>query len=178
MKTMARYVLLAGLPWLASCASRPMSLAPVGPAPALSAAPGPVGHLQVFTETEEYDDDDLYFFRHSDYEIYTPEGKRLKRVWNWLDFEDESPTVVKLPVGKYVIKAAAEYYGLVSVPVLIKPNQTTTVILQPGWKPEGHFAPSAFVRFPNGYFVGWRADLAQTSRPQPQLFNSTTNGHE
>ncbi len=166
MKTKTTYLLLGVLPFLASCASQPISLAPVGPAPqAAGPSVGGTGHLQVFTETEEYDDDDLYFFAHTDYQIYTADGKRLRRVWNALDQEDENPALVTLPAGNYVVKASAEFYGLVSVPVEIKPHRTTTVILQPGWKPDGPFAASDLVRLPNGYFVGWRADLAEGSKP-------------
>ncbi len=152
---------LAGVAFLlGACASQPLALAPVGPGPGARTASSPAkGDLQVFTETEEYYEDEISYFPHTDYQIYTADGKRLKHVWNHQDHEDEFPATVTLPPGKYVVKALAEFYGMVSVPVVIKPNETTTVILQPGWKP-GNVARSALVQMPNGYNVGWRADLA------------------
>lgn len=166
MKAKTTCLLLGVLPLLASCASQSISLAPVGPAPqAAGPSVGRSGRLRVFTETEEYDDDDLYYFPHSDYQICTADGKRVRRVWNALDREDENPALVTLPAGHYVIQAAAEFYGLVSVPVEIKPGRTTTVVLQPGWKPNGAFTASDLVRLPHGYFVGWRANPAERPRP-------------
>ena len=162
MKRIVMMLSLVGLAaLLASCASQPLALEPVGPGPlARTASSPPKGDLQVFTETEEYYEDEMSWFPHTDYEIYTAAGKRLKRVWNHHDHEDEFPATVTLPPGKYIVKASAEFYGLVSVPVIIKPNETTTVILQPGWRP-GNVARTDLVQMPNGYFVGWRADSAE-----------------
>ena len=74
--------------------------------------------------------------------------------------QDEDPTLVTLPIGQYLIEADAEFCGRVLVPVVIKPNQTTRVVLEPGWKPNHSASPSDLVQTPNGYFVGWRADLS------------------
>jgi hypothetical protein len=154
---------LAIAPLLVSYATQPLTLAPIGPAPAGGSRvvpPAAGGQLQVFTETDEYEyDHDVPFFPHRDYQIYTTEGKHLMRVWNSHTHEDETPVIVDLPAGKYVIKADAEFYGPVTVPVVIRPNQTTKVILQPGWSPGKTVASSEVVRMPNGYAVGWRGDL-------------------
>lgn len=152
---------LAGLiPLLASCASQPIALAPVGPGPFVNGATSNRrGDLQVFTQTEEYYADEMSYFPHTDYQIYTADGKHLMRVWNHQNHEDEDPAVVTLPAANYVIKAWADFCGLVTVPVVIKPGETTRVILQPGWKPGNAVAKSDLVRTPNGYFVGWRAEL-------------------
>lgn len=161
MKINTTFFLLGVIPLLASCASQPIALAPVGPGPFVNRAPSSRnGDLQVFTETEEYYEDDLSYFPHTDYQIYTLDGKHLKRVWNHENHEDENPAVVSLPPGEYVVKAWAEFCGLVSVPVVIKPDETTRVILQPGWTPGATVAKSALVQTPKGYFVGWRADLS------------------
>ncbi len=150
---------------LTSCFPPPLTLAPVGPAP-LAAGPGMpasgLGQLQVFTETDEYEvDHDVPFFPHRDYEVCTAEGKRLKRVWNSQSHEDETPAMVSLPPGRYLVKADAEFYGPVTVPVLIAPNALTKVVLQPGWKPGQTVADSQLVRMPEGYFIGWRAGLKE-----------------
>ena len=163
MKNRTGYLLLGVIPLLASCASPPIALAPVGPRPVAGAQLLPSsgnGCLQVFTETKEYEyNRDVPFYPHRDYQIYAADGRYLRRVWNSRSHEDETPSLITLPAGNYVVKADAEFYGPVSVPVVIVPNRTTRVILQPGWKP-GTAAPNAqFVHMPNGYLVGWRADL-------------------
>src|SRR5579862_5854433 len=91
-------LLLYLIPLLAACASQPTRLATVGPAPALS-GPSDVGKgsLQVFTETREYSDDDVYYFPHSAYQIETPEGNHIRYVWNHHTFQDEDPSVIALP---------------------------------------------------------------------------------
>ncbi len=159
MKFKTAFVIVAVVPLLSACASAPLSLNPVGPGPfTRPAATRGMGQLQVYTETEEYYEDQMPWFPHSDYQLYTTEGKRLKRVWNHDSHEDETPAIVTLPPGQYVVKAWAEHYGPVSVPVLIRPNQLTRVLLQPGWKPDVSIARSDLVQMPKGYFVGWRAD--------------------
>ncbi len=152
---------------LASCTWQPVRLASVGPPPLPServgSEPGQ-GELQVFTETEEYDvSKDAPYFPHSDYQIYTLDGKHLKRVWNSHSHDDESPAVVDLPAGTYLVRAEAEFCGEVLVPVVVKPRTLTPVMLQPGWKPGLNIAPSELVKCPAGYFIGWKAE-----QPHPQ----------
>jgi hypothetical protein len=165
MKTVTRFLWLGVIALLASCASQPIALAPVGPRPAAGDRFLPssgTGQLVVFTETDETEyGEDVPFFPHRDYQLYTADGRRLKRVWNSQSPEDQSPAVVTLQAGNYVVKADAELYGLVSVPVVIKPKRTTRVVLQPGWKPGEAVASSELVTMPDGYPVGWRADLPQ-----------------
>jgi len=159
MQAKATYLLLGAIPFLASCASQPIALAPVGPRPGeIAGLPTQNGHLQVFSETQEYIDDDVYYFPHSDYTIYTADGKRVKYVWNHQTREDDTPAMVTLPAGRFVVRAEATLYGAVSVPVVIRPDETTRVILQPGWKPTGQFAASDLVKLRDDYPVGWRAD--------------------
>jgi hypothetical protein len=162
MKLRPFFWLLGVIPLLASCASQPITLAPVGPQPvpgARASATAGQGQLQVFTQTEEYEaDHDVPYFPHRDYQLYTADGKRLKRIWNHQDHEDESPAEVTLPAGHYLVKAPAASYGRVTVPVVIKPNQLTRVILQPGWQPGKAVASTELVQFPGGYPVGWRAE--------------------
>jgi hypothetical protein len=144
---------------LTSCGSEPLVLSPIGPAHSTGGSylTG-VGRLQVFTETDEFEvDHDVPYFPHRDYQIYTADGKRLQRVWNAQNHEDETPTIVSLPAGRYEVRADAEFYGLVRVPVLIKPNQLTKVILQPGWKPQLTASANEVVSLPKGYAVGWSA---------------------
>src|SRR5690242_2826654 len=103
-------LMLGLLPLFASCASPPLRLAAVGPAPSGGGSlPGGVGRLQAFTETREYTDDDVYYFPHSGYQITTPEGKHIRYVWNHNTHEDEKPSTVTLPAGQYLVEADAEF---------------------------------------------------------------------
>ncbi len=153
-------LILSLVPLLNACASKPVILSTVGPRPVpwqrLLPTAG-TGRLQVFTETEEYEwERAVPYFPHRDYQIFTAEGKHLQRVWNSLTHEDETPAVVDLPAGRYLIQADAEFCGRVMVPVVIRPNELTRVVLQPGWTPQGAFAKADLVQSPAGYYVGWR----------------------
>ncbi len=151
---------VALIPLLASCASTPLTLAPVGPGP--QARPGTergMGDLQVYSEPEEYSEQELSYFPHTDYQLFTADGRHLRRVWNHSSHEDETPAVVSLLPGQYVVQAQAEFYGRVSVPVVIEPNRLTRVILQPGWNPGANVVRSELVQIPQGYCVGWRAEI-------------------
>ncbi len=168
----ARWARLKWLAWglvplLSACTLQPITLAPVGPGPfAQAATPPGSGQLQVYTKTEEYWDDDLSYFPHTDYQIYSATGKRLEQVWNHHDHEDEYPTLVTLQPGRYTVKAWAEGYGLVIVPISIQANLKTLVVLQPGWNPGQAVPATDLVRMPNGYDVGWRATVPE-SEPSP-----------
>lgn len=158
-------LLLAFGAFLVSCASQQVVTTAVGPRPlgwSSAALPPGNGQLQVFTETDEYEfDHDVPFFPHRDYRIYTTDGKYLRRVWNAQSHEDETPALVNLAAGKYLVKGDAAFYGPVTITVAIRPNEVTRVILQPGWTPPNTVARSELVQMPNGYYIGWRADLAE-----------------
>ena len=144
---------------LAGCASQPIILPAVGPQNlATDYGRHGEGRLQVFTETDEFEvSQDVPYFPHRDYWIYSADQKRIKRVWNSENHEDETPTIVSLPAGSYEIRADAEFYGPVRVPVVIRANRLTKVVLQPGYMPGLNVADSDLVRMPDGYVVGWRA---------------------
>lgn len=163
MKTQALFWLVSMVPLLSSCVhqpvARPVALAPVGPGPFAWGASSPTkGDLKVYSATERYSEGGVPYRPHTDYSIYTSDGRRLKRVRNHRDREDESPTRVTLPPGDYVVRAKTQSYGSVRVVVVIKPNQLTTVMLQPAWKPKAWWVPTMMVTLPDGCFVGWRAD--------------------
>ncbi len=154
---------LALVPLLASCASAPLTLAPVGAGPsARRSSERGLGDLQVYSEPEEYYREELSYFPHTDYHVFTADGRHLRRVSNHNTDEDETPAVISLPPGQYLVQAWAEFFGLVRVPVVIKANHLTKVILQPGWNPGTKAARSELVRMPHGYFVGWRAETPRT----------------
>jgi len=104
-----------------------------------------------------------FWYQHSDYSIYTPGGKLVKRVGNTVGHYAQSPDAVALPAGQYVVKARASDYSWVKVPVTVEPGRTTRVHLDDNWKLPAGIPKSALVSLPNGNPVGWRADVAKES---------------
>src|SRR5262245_9385404 len=113
---------------LNSCATTnpPMTLDPIGPAPALGSY-GKEGILQVFTATTVVNDGGISYYPHTGYRIYEPGGNFLKYVRNSQGPSDQTPQAVQLPAGEYLIIAKSEGYGVVKVPVVVKGSQVTGV---------------------------------------------------
>jgi len=157
MKSQVLFVM--GLaPILAGCSSRPAVLAPVGPCSVSHQTSGSKGHLQVFSVMEaQSEGDDPIWYQHTAYRIYNPQGKRIRYVGNTVGKWDDTPATVTLPAGRYTVKARAEGYRSVEVPVSIEPGQTTRVHLESGWNPPAGPPGVEFVRASGGYAVGWRA---------------------
>jgi len=144
---------------LAACSSAPVVLAPVGPAPASGEAAFGEGTLKVYTATETHEiGEDTYYYPHTGYEIYAEDGKPLHYVANHFGDMDDAPMTVRLPGGRYTIRAQADGCGRVTVPVVIRAGQLTRVNLEAwGRKRKPVTDESTVVRLPNGYVAGWRA---------------------
>ncbi len=146
------------------CASEPIVLGPVGPAPASASAPIREGFLRIYTAIEKQVDGDAVHDVRSGYGIYTPDGKRFKWVENHVGQNDELPQTVRLPEGTYTVKAQAEGFRRITVPVVIKTGKLTEVNLETsGRKRTSVTNETAVVRLPNGDVVGWRAELPKQS---------------
>ena len=61
------------------------------------------GTLIVYTKTFPVEDGGAYYYPHHAYEAYDAQGQLVKRVHNHTSPNDETPTPVQLPVGKYKI---------------------------------------------------------------------------
>jgi hypothetical protein len=153
------------------CAShRPaLVLDTVGPAPSPSAVAGSTGTLKVFSAFEQGADfnSQLYRRHYTDYEILSADGKRLQRVRNDRGTSVEAPKRVELPVGAYRVVARANGYGEVTVPVVIRADQVTTVHLEgsPSWPNPKQLTESNLVRLPDGEISGWRANTVDSIKP-------------
>jgi len=166
MKTNVTFCLLGVIPLLASCASHPITLAPVGPNPAagLSSWIG-TGHLQVFSSLEEESDDqnqastDPAWYQHTDYRVYDARGKLVEYVDNTVGHYSTAPRLVTLRPGNYTVKAQASEGRLVDIPVVILRDRTTKVHLDEKWRLPPGTPKTEIVSAPGGYPVGWRADL-------------------
>jgi hypothetical protein len=92
------------------------------------------GYLKVYSAPDEFHDGGLAHYSHSSYGIYTPDGQLFKRVENHRSRNDESPELVPLPAGSYVVIARSNRHGDVGIPVAIKASQLTVLDLDLGEK--------------------------------------------
>jgi len=122
------------------------------------------GELQVFSCLDEESDDqnqgsqDPVWYQHSDYSIYNLHGKLVKRVNNTTGHYEQAPRRVALPAGRYIVKAQANDYLQVKLPVTIEPGRTTRVHLDDNWKLPAGTQKRELVYMPNGNPVGWSAE--------------------
>jgi hypothetical protein len=92
------------------------------------------GYLKVYSATDEYNDGGLAYYSHSSYAIYTTDGKLFKSVENHVSPTDESPDLVALPAGRYLVIARSEDHGDVGIHVSIKAGRLTVLDLDRGEK--------------------------------------------
>ncbi|HTY87487.1 MAG TPA: hypothetical protein VMB80_08485 [Candidatus Acidoferrum sp.] len=147
---------------LAGCASPPVTLNPVGPAPVRSATYRPLGELRVFSAVDTHQiGENTCYYPHTGYSIYTYPGKLWKYIPNHVDDVDETPTVVILPPGKYFVKAKANFdvWGTVAttvvVPVVVQEDKLTELHLEADWKAPANTLTNELVYLPGGKPVGW-----------------------
>jgi hypothetical protein len=128
--------LLVAAALVAGCAWRPHGLVldPIGPPDSQSAGAGSNGTLVVFSAFDPHAHfNDLPYLRHyTDYKITYQDGKLVQTVHNATATSLEGPKRLQLPVGAYRIVARANGYGVVTVPVIIRADQVTTVHLEGG----------------------------------------------
>jgi hypothetical protein len=144
------------------CASRSTVVVtqPVGPglAPPHPRPTHQQGQLVVYSAFETVDPVSSDFPTHAAYEIEDSHGHLVRRVDNRSGPFYQSPAAVSLPAGEYEIKALATNRGLVTVPVIIQANETTTLDLDgthfPQHKPTG---AGQWVRLPTGEVIGMRS---------------------
>jgi hypothetical protein len=171
MKLLLATSVLAGTAFLSGCASHGPGLVldPVGPPPFASTGAGSTGVLIVYSAYEQGAEFNSPYYRrqYTDYKILATDGELLQPVHNDSGTLIEAPKRVQLPVGTYRVVARANGYGEVTVPVVIRANQVTTVHLEgsPSWPNRSQLDASNPVRLPHGEIAGWRASADNPSRP-------------
>lgn len=159
IKTLSCLILTAAF---AGCASQPSPVAvndPVGPdlAPARINLNNGQGQLVVYTALEVVNASNSDFPTHVGYEIDDTNGKLIRRVDNRTGSFYQTPMSVPLPPGEYKVKALATNHGIVTVPVIVKENEVTTLDLEGSHfrqhKPTG---AGQWVRLPSGEVIGMR----------------------
>ena len=147
---------------LAGCTSTPVALAPVGPNPGNCASQAAEGGLQVFSRvTGRSEGNNPTWYQHSGYYVYDLHGVLVSHVNNTVGRYEEAPRQVNLPPGHYLVKAPANDYLWVKVPVMIKSGQTTRVHLDDHWQVPSYASKSEFVSLPNGTPIGWSAETTK-----------------
>jgi hypothetical protein len=117
-----------------------------------------------YRRNADFNSRDPYHPEYSDYQIFSnPEGFS-RRIHNNSGNSMQSVLPVRLAAGQYKVKARANTYGYVIVPVVILPNQTTILHLEGdgNWPDPSLFNQTNAVRLPDGLVVGWRANVAST----------------
>lgn len=152
--------LLACLVTFGCAAHRPpVVLAPVGPAHIVVSLPSTNGTLVVFDAFDSVETSDPEHVTRLNYDILATDHHKLKHVINHFSPMVDDPVSVSLSPGTYVVRAPAQGYGWVEVPVQIVANRTTIVRLDgsdPGAEPSTNRGD--WVYLPNGKVVGWRAE--------------------
>ena len=113
------------------------------------------GSLVVFSAWQKTGTDDPEHDHHSSYDVLKG-NVVLRHVRNYFDPMLDEPVEVPLPAGNYKVRARAQGYGFVAVPVVIAPGRVTRVYLDGSSQGELAEAPiSEQVRLPDGRVVGW-----------------------
>src|ERR1043166_6250391 len=128
------------VPLLVSCASarKVAVLEPVGPTPLATSVAGQEteGYLKVYSLRGIYSDEGVNYHPHTDYTIYSGDGKRLKEVKNRIYPYSEEPASVGLAAGNYTVEALANGYARVRVPVIVEAGRVTNVQLESIKRPQ------------------------------------------
>ena len=168
MKALFNLIVISAGTLLTGCATsngNKLSLDTVGPPmPQLrpmssTSANGTLLVYSAFRRNADFNARDPNGQEYSDYEIDTTDGKLLQRVHNNSGTMLQDAVAVTLPVGKYQVKARANGYGVVTIPVMIAAQQRTVLHLEGGgfWPDESVFNQTNAVRLPDGLIIGWKA---------------------
>jgi hypothetical protein len=85
----------------------------------------------------------------------------VRHVFNTVGHYEETPNMITLPAGSYVVVARAQGLLRVKVPVVIEGGRTTRVHLDAKWNVPTDTPKTELVQILGCYPVGWRADAAK-----------------
>jgi hypothetical protein len=161
MKYIKRFFSVLLVAAFAGCATQSGTVVnePVGPdlaRPKINLSQGR-GQLVVYSALETVSPVSSDFPTHTGYDIYDGDGKLAQRVDNRSGSFYQTPATVRLAPGQYQVKARATNHGLVTVPVIVKEDQTTVLDLDGTYfwqhKPTG---AGQWVRLSSGEVIGMR----------------------
>jgi len=133
--------------------SDPLSISVVQPETLNDPTESAQGYLQVYSATDELNDGGLVYYSHSSYAIYTIDGELFRIVENHISPGDESPELVALPAGSYVVIARSDRQGDVRIRFAIEEGQLTVLDLDLG-AGDGQTVTFTRVVTPCGQLIG------------------------
>jgi hypothetical protein len=134
-------------------ASDPLSIGVVRPKTLNDPTESAHGYLKVYSAIDEFNDGGLAYYSHSSYAIYTIDGELFKSVENHISPRDESPELVALPAGSYLVIARSNRQGDVRIRVAIEEGQLTVLDLDLG-AGDGQTVTFTRVVTPYGQLIG------------------------
>jgi hypothetical protein len=162
MKTFSVVIGLAIFSMLLGCSTAPVVLSPVGPNPYGEERKPGNGQLEVFSAmVGRVEGNNPTWYQHTGYYLCDLAGKDLKHVDNTVGRYAESPRVISLPPGRYLVKAHAQGYLWAEVPVVIESGRITKVHLDGHWRPSPETQKTEIVSTAAGEAVGWRIYIPQ-----------------
>jgi hypothetical protein len=135
----------------------------VGPQPAAAASANSTsGTLLVFSAYRigaDFDSRDARRPEYSDYRILSADGRLFQTVHNNSGTILQDAVPVTLPPGQYRVRARANGYGYVIVPVVVEAGRKTVLHLDGDNKSDmAELNQANAVRLPDGQLVGARAN--------------------
>jgi hypothetical protein len=169
MKTFFTLIAIAVGALLSGCATGKNGLAldTVGPPPfqpvetSSTLSDGTLVVYSAYKRNADFNNPDPYHWEHSDFGIFSTDGKLLQKVHNISNNALRDVVPVALPPGRYNVVARANGYGYVTVPVMIVAQQNTILHLEGGgfWPDESAFNQTNAVRLPDGQIIGWKVAI-------------------
>ena len=83
----------------------------------------------VYLRADEFNDGNAWYFPQNLFAIYTIDGKLFRNVTSQYSTDEDTPEVLALPVGSYMVVARSEKDGYIRLPVAIKAGQRTVLDL-------------------------------------------------
>ena len=83
----------------------------------------------VYLRADESYDGNAWYLPQNLFAIYTIDGKLFRKVTSQYSTDEDTPEVLALPVGSYMVVARSEKDGYIRLPVAIKAGQRTVLDL-------------------------------------------------
>ena len=83
----------------------------------------------VYSRADESYDGNAWYFPQNLFAIYTIDGKLFRNVTSQYSTDEDTPEVLALPVGSYMVVARSEKDGYIRLPIAIKAGQRTVLDL-------------------------------------------------
>ena len=87
------------------------------------------GYLTVYLRADESYDGNAWYLPQNLFAIYTIDGKLFRNVTSQYSTDEDTPEVLALPVGSYMVVARSEKEGYIRLPIAIKAGQRTVLDL-------------------------------------------------